>query len=173
MTEVKRSVNMDELKPVSRKTLDAEKLTALDFSVSTFFNTGFRSLRFGMTFDNLGKDITLIDETWHTPVAFAVGGAVEMFGQRDDQTYLTVTFENYFATDNADVQYRLGGELWLQKSFALRGGYKFKFDEQSWTLGAGLKFTVADGRVVQADIAYSDFGEYLDSPLRFTLSGAF
>ncbi len=157
----------------TQETLDTDRLTAFDVSISTLFYTGFKSLRLGMTFENLGRDVKVISSVAHMPVSFSTAAAMEIFGSRGDPGYLTLTGENYYATDFAEVQYRVGTEFWIQNSFALRGGYKINFDEESWTLGAGLKFTMADGRVVQADIAYGDFGAYLNAPLRFTLSGAF
>ena len=157
----------------TQQTLDTDRLNAWDVGVSTFFYTGFRSLRLGMTFENMGKDVKVIEDVRKMPVAFSTAAAMEIVGATGDPTYITVTFENSYATDFADPQYRFGGELWLQNNFALRAGYKANFDEESWTLGAGLKFSMPNGRVVQADVAYSDFGTYLDAPLRFTLSGAF
>ncbi len=157
----------------TQETLDTDRLTAFDVSISTLFYTGFKSLRLGMTFENLGRDVKVISSVAHMPVSFSTAAAMEIFGSRGDPGYLTLTGENYYATDFAEVQYRVGTEFWIQNSFALRGGYKINFDEESWTLGAGLKFTMVDGRVVQADIAYGDFGAYLNAPLRFTLSGAF
>ncbi len=157
----------------TQQTLDTDRLTAWDVGVSTFFYTGFRSLRLGMTFENMGKDVKVIDDVRKMPVAFSTAAAMEIVGAVGDPTYITATFENTYATDFADPQYRFGGELWLQNNFALRAGYKANFDEESWTVGAGLKFSMPNGRMVQADVAYSDFGAYLDAPLRFTLSGAF
>jgi hypothetical protein len=157
----------------TQQTLDTDRLTAFDVGVSTFFYTGFRSLRLGMTFENMGKDVKVIDDVRKMPVSFSTAAAMEIVGAVGDPTYITATFENTYATDFADPQYRFGGELWLQNNFALRAGYKANFDEESWTVGAGLKFSMPNGRVVQADVAYSDFGAYLDAPLRFTLSGAF
>ena len=157
----------------TQQTLDTDRLNAWDVGVSTYFYTGFRSLRLGMTFENMGKDVKVIDDVRKMPVSFSTAAAMEIVGATGDPTYMTVTFENTYATDFADPQYRFGGELWLQNSFALRAGYKANFDEESWTVGAGLKFSMPNGRIVQADVAYSDFGTYLDAPLRFTLSGAF
>ena len=157
----------------TQQTLDTDRLSAFDVNVSTFFYTGFKSLRLGMTFENMGKDVKVVEDVRKMPVSFSTAAAMEIVGAKGDPSYLTFTAENHYATDFADPQYRLGGEFWLQNSFALRAGYKVNYDEESWTLGAGLKFTMADGRVVQADIAYSDFGAYLNAPLRVTLSGAF
>ena len=157
----------------TQETLDTDRLTAFDVSISTLFYTGFKSLRLGMTFENLGKDVKVIESVAHMPVSFSTAAAMEIFGSKGDPGYLTLTGENYYATDFAEVQYRVGTEFWIQNSFALRGGYKINFDEESWTVGAGLKLSMPNGRIVQADVAYSDFGVYLDAPLRFTLSGAF
>jgi hypothetical protein len=54
----------------------------------------------------------------------------------------------------------------------VRGGYKFKFDEETYSLGLGVKFRPAKKREVRADFAYTRFGVF-DPPLRFALSGSF
>lgn len=157
----------------TQETLDTDNLNVLDFSVSTLFYTGFKSLRLGMAFENLGKDLTLVEDRASMPVSFTIGGAMEILGEKGDQTYLTVTGENYYATDAAKVQYRLGGELWLQETLALRGGYKVNFDEETFSVGAGFKFNPSEGRQLRVDVSYTDFGMYLDAPIRFTVGGSF
>ena len=82
----------------------------------------------------------------------------------------TASIEGAYFTDR-DQRYNLGGELWLKNIVALRAGYKFDYDAESWTIGAGLKGTFS-GRNIRLDIAYSDFGKYFDAPIRLSFSGS-
>ena len=153
--------------------LDLDRLTAYDITVGTHFYTGFRSLRLGMAFMNLGKDnVVTGGETQIMPVVFSFAAAGEVFGEQGDPAYLTLTLENYYATDYSEPQYRLGGELWFQNTLAVRGGYKFNYDIETFSMGLGVKFSPAEGRDIRADFAYTKF-DYFDAPLRFTLSGSF
>jgi hypothetical protein len=106
-------------------------------------------------------------------VAFSFGFAAEVFGEKGEPAYLTVAGDTYYATDVAEPQYRLGGEMWFQNALAVRAGYKFNYDEETYSAGIGVKLKPAEGREIRADVSYSHFGGRFDAPLRFTLSGAF
>jgi hypothetical protein len=61
---------------------------------------------------------------------------------------------------------------------ALRAGYKFNYDSDAYTLGAGLRWKMGGkGRALTADFAYSglksDAGKFFDAPLRLSLGGSF
>lgn len=156
----------------TQETLDFDRLRGFDINMGTFFYTGFKSLRLAMTFRNLGKDMKVFQESYRMPTAFNVAFAMEALGKEGDPVYLTVTGENYYATDFANPQYRVGGELWLHNALALRAGRKFRYDEETFSFGAGVKFRPAKKREVRADFAYTRFGVF-DPPLRFSLSGSF
>ena len=53
------------------------------------------------------------------PTTFSFAVAMEAFGQKGVPVVLTATAENYFATDFAEPQARIGGELWLQNTVAV------------------------------------------------------
>jgi hypothetical protein len=156
----------------TQETLDFDRLRSFDINMGTFFYTGFKSLRLAMTFRNLGKDMKVFQETYRMPTAFNVAFAMEALGKKDQNMYLTITGESYYATDFANAQYRVGGEFWLQNALALRVGRKFKYDEETFSFGAGVKFRPSKKREVRADFAYTRFGVF-DPPVRFSLSGSF
>ncbi len=157
----------------TQDTLDQDRVSAVDISMGTFFYTGFRNLRIAMAFKDLGKDVEVFEEVnYSLPTTFSFAVAMEAFGQKGDPAVLTATAENYFATDFAEPQARIGGELWLQNIVAVRAGYRFKQPAQSYTLGFGLKLQPVEGKEVRADFSYTQF-DYFDAPLRFSLSGSF
>ena len=45
---------------------------------------------------------------------------------------MTGSFEGAFFTDR-EQRWNLGGELWIQNLIALRAGYKFKYDAETYT----------------------------------------
>lgn len=157
----------------TQETLDQDRFSSVDVNLGTTFHTGFKSLRMGMGFYNLGKDLRILAIDYQLPVMFKFAFAMEILGKQGGDTYLTVTGENQYATDFAEPQYRLGGELWFKNSLALRGGYKFNYDLETYSLGAGVKFHPVKRSEVRADFAYSNFGYKFDAPLRFSLSGSF
>jgi hypothetical protein len=50
----------------------------------------------------------------------------------------------------------VGGEYSLNDMLFLRGGYKFNYDAETWSAGAGFKFSVGD-MALTLDYGYSDF----------------
>ena len=104
------------------------------------------------------------------PLVFHTGIAMEVFGNLGDPVSLTGSFEGAFFTDR-EQRWNLGGELWIQNLVALRGGYKFKYDAETWSVGGGLKGTFG-GRSIALDVSYSNFGDLFDAPLRLNLSGS-
>ena len=106
------------------------------------------------------------------PLYFTVGGAVEAYGDKSGPTYLTVSFESAYAVDYA-ARWHLGSELVLARYLALRGGYKFNYSEETYSVGAGLKLPLPGGRSASVDVSYTQMGSLLNDPVRFTLSGSF
>jgi hypothetical protein len=56
-----------------------------------------------------------------------------------------------------------GVEYWFKDFVALRGGYKFNYDFEGFSFGAGIKWMG-----IEIDYAYSDFGSILGSINRFS-----
>ena len=151
--------------------LGAEKLTGISMGVGTQFYTGFRSLRIGMSMKNLGGETTVVSLNSTMPTVFHVGTAMELVGELGDPVSVTGAFEGAYFTDRWQ-RWNLGGEMWVRNMLALRAGWKFRYDEESWSIGAGLKGTVS-GHTFNVDFSYSDFGDLFEAPVRLTLSGTF
>ena len=142
------------------------------FGVGTIFHTGFRNLRVAMSLRNLGRDGQYEQVSFWMPLNYHMAISDELYGKKGDPVYLTVAFESIYAIDY-DQRYHIGGELWLGDVLALRGGYKFNYDAETFSLGAGVKYEVTQGRKLMLDLSYTDFGYLLTPPLRLTLSGEF
>ena len=147
-------------------------LNTVKLDVGTLFHTGFRNLRLAMSLKNLGRNERYEQVPFWMPLNYYMAISDEIYGAQDDPTHLTVAFESAYMVDY-DQRYHIGAELVLAGIASLRAGYKFNYDAERYSLGGGLKYEVAEGREIQLDIAYTDFGRLLNAPVRFTLGGTF
>ena len=154
-----------------QSTLATEKLKTVAMNVGTLLHTGFKSFRIGMSMKNFGNEQRIVSENSEMPTVFNVGGSMEVYGELGDPVSLTGAFEGAYFTDRCQ-RWNLGGELWLRNLLALRAGYKFQYDAESWSVGAGLKGAFS-GHTFHVDVSYTDFGDLLEAPLRLTFSGSF
>ena len=136
---------------------------SVDFG--TVYHTGFRSLRLAMIARNFGPDTHLIgwSEEYQAeavdvrmPLDFRVGLAMDFFESKESPHFLTVTLEGTHPNDgpekvNAGVEYTLGEIL------TLRGGYRFNYDEESFTFGGGVRYSMGKYGA-RFNYAFVDFG---------------
>jgi hypothetical protein len=136
---------------------------SLDFGTS--FYTGFRSLRIAFAARNFGPDSRFVDYSEELqaepvdvrmPVEFRFGTAVDFLDGEGSNGALTLSTGVYQPNDGPP-KINTGAEYRYLDVLALRGGYRFNYDEQDLTLGAGVSYSVAgySGRV---DYAYLGFG---------------
>jgi len=59
--------------------------------------------------------------------------------------------------NDADEQYNLGAEYVFNGAIALRGGWKFAYDEENFTAGFGLKMHDVMGFSGNLDYGYNNF----------------
>lgn len=145
-------------------------LGALGFDFGTVYHTGFKSLRFGMVVQHFSRDMQYESQPEYThdrfsmPLIFKLGMAMEVsdfFPSWKNIHQLTLATDLLHPRDYTE-RVHVGLEYWFQGLLALRGGYKFNYDSESFTGGIGLRFRVS---TLQAYLDYSiaDFGEYFDN----------
>jgi hypothetical protein len=150
------------------------------FDVGTFYNTGFKGIRFGMSFQNFGKSVTFLsqgdrEEGYDVPLVFRVGVAADVVGTNGfldlgaDHRF-TLCFESVNSNDYGD-RWHLGGEYALGDFLALRGGYRLNYEEGNLSLGIGVHQRLADADV-RLDYTFISY-EFIDSPHRLTLTVGF
>ncbi len=149
-------------------------LSMWKYSVNSFsadlgviFLTDFHGFRFGMSIVNFGPEIKFIKEQYAIPTNFSFGAAIEPI--KYGRHILTLAFSTIKSTD-AEQKLRIGTE-YNYNNLALRAGYKFGLDEESWSVGCGLKIIIANLKM-KIDYAYSNFGIIGDRNL-FTLGLSF
>jgi hypothetical protein len=173
--------------------LDREKASTIAFDIGSIFETNFlNNLKIGMSLSNLGgrmklsgsglqvqyspnpgypTKITTADlttEEWDIPLYFRLGIASDVI--RDENLRWRMVGE---VMDSRDYIYRisLGTEFAFSERYFLRGGYKFMYDEEDLTLGAGVNIDV-NWAQIRLDYAYANFGVF-DNTQRFSVIFAF
>jgi hypothetical protein len=161
--------------PDSRDSLWSEKNEAntVVYDIGTIFYPGFESLRIGMTIANFSTALRYeynIGRTnaFELPLTFRMGAAMDILdflGEHPNYSFL-VDFELVHPRDYSQ-RFHLGGELSVMKILKLRAGYKFCYDQEGLSFGAGIH---TDN--LKLDFAYSDFG-YFDFVNRISLGLSF
>lgn len=154
------------------RTVD-NNLGAIGFDFGTVYRTGFKSLRFGMVVQHFSRDMEYESQPeyrhdrFSMPLIFKLGMAMEVsdfFPQWEKTHKLTVATDLLHPRDYTE-RVHLGMEYWFRGLVALRGGYKFNYDSESFTGGIGLRFHVGS-MAAYLDYSISDFGEYFDNVSR-------
>ena len=137
---------------------------SLDFG--TIYYTGLRSLRIAITARNFGPDSRFggWSEEYQTesdnvrmPLDFRAGIAMDFLDEPGSSHILTVIAEGDHPNDGVE-KFHLGVSYAFDGTFFVRGGYKFNYDVQKFTFGAGVTYPIG-GTIGTINYAYVDFGE--------------
>jgi len=136
------------------------------FDFGTVYYTGFKSLRLAMTARNFGSDVQLTgwSEEYQAeaddikmPIDFRIGVAMDFFDEQPNSPHiLTVSLEGDHPNDGPE-KVNLGMEYAYNDMFFIRSGYKFNYDEEGLSFGAGIKCDIY-GHSGRFNYAYVDFG---------------
>lgn len=144
----------------SRDMKNETEAVAYDFG--TFYNAGFKNIRIGMSVQNFANK--------PLPLTFRFGAAIdlnELLFPDADHHVLTLAADALHPKDYSE-RVHFGLEYVFDQTFALRGGYKLNYDEESFSGGAGLRITL-EGLKLLFDYAFTDFGA-LGGVNRFSLT---
>jgi len=146
------------------------------FDFGMLYDTGFRSVTLGVSVQNFGSQVTFADVAHPAPLAFRLGVSSNLFGRegllfQDDQNRLTLAYD-LFQPNDYHQQMHLGAEYSFSEWVALRAGYKFEYDSEGATFGAGVRADVADW-LVRMDYSYGQMSEYLNDVHRISLGVQF
>lgn len=176
------------------ESIHQERAQGFGFDFGTLLYTGFRSLRLGMSISNMGPELeftgpdlnvsydpqegqgsnpdlgaSLNTSPYDMPLMFRVGLAYDLV--MGPKANLLLSTELKHPSDNVE-QAAFGAELGYDDHFFLRGGYKLNYEEESFTVGGGLKATVNESTNLLIDYAWQDFGR-LQSTQRFSVGFSF
>lgn len=171
-----------------------ETASGFAFDFGTMLYTGFRSLRLGVSINNMGPEmefsgndlIVNYDEQngggandpvnaelqstpYELPMIFRFGMAYDfIFNEKSKMTFAS---EISHPNDNAQ-QGAVGAEFNYDDLFYLRGGYKINYDEQGISFGGGLNTVVSGETRLLLDYSWQDYGR-LNSTQRFSVGFTF
>ena len=166
-----------------RETWDDVSAGGLAVDIGTLYDTGFRTLRIGMTIQHFGGELTPDGEytTWNSggdstmtyegysmPMTFKLGLAMDVIDRGPH--FLTIEVDGVHPADNVE-QVNVGAEYWYNNMIAIRGGYRINTDEEGLTAGAGFRIPLGN-QTITLDYAYADWNK-LDMVHRAGLGIAF
>ncbi len=153
------------------------------FDVGSFYNTGWKGIKIARSAQNFSTPArwlnTLEEEqqSFDLPLIYRIGTSIDLLGGSDlllggDPLKQKLTF-NIDAIHSNDYAERLhlGMEYWFLNMFALRGGYKFNYDEGNLSFGAGFNYDSGFANL-RVDYAYVNY-DFLKSPHRFSVIMSF
>jgi len=124
----------------------------IDFG--TIYDTGFRSIKIGMSISNTGSEMKFIDKGVKMPVIFRVGMSMNLYQNGPHSILSAAEFSH--PPDNAE-RANWGAEYAFQDFFFARAGYNFNYDSDGAAFGAGFKFPISGAAVARLDYAYTDW----------------
>jgi hypothetical protein len=108
------------------------------------------------------------------PLTYFIGiafDALELAGDFNNDIHsLMIALDAIHPRDYAE-RLHLGAEYWFKNMVAVRTGYKFNYDEEGISFGAGLKYNVS-GLNLKLDYAYSNFVVF-ESVNRISIGASF
>jgi hypothetical protein len=142
------------------------------FDFGMQYNTGFRSIRLGVSVQNFGPSVKFAKESSPAPLAFRIGGAVDAIGEnallmQNDKNRLTVAYDIFHPNDYAQ-QMHVGMEYAFSEMVFLRAGYKWNYDSEKLTYGGGIRYGVG-GYDLSFDYSYGSMGNLLGQVHRLSL----
>ncbi len=145
-----------------QENLDQTEVKNWNTDFGLHYRTGFKSLRLSMVARNFGPDKEFtgftelygVPQSVRMPVDFRLGIGFDPISIENHRisTYLEGVHPN-----DGPERVHAAVEYSFLNFFALRGGYKFNYDEQGLTFGGGLRYS-AGGFGGRVDYAYVDFG---------------
>ncbi|MDY0080074.1 MAG: PorV/PorQ family protein [Ignavibacteriales bacterium] len=148
-----------------QETIDIYSASNFLFDGGILYYTGLGSLRLGAMIQNFGVDTKYKNEPFKMPSNLKLGLAGELYENKIEGYRVTGIVEAIHPNDNNE-RINCGLEVSYQEMLILRGGYKFFYDEETYSVGIGLnpKF---NNYPIEFDFAYSDYGR-LGDILRFS-----
>ena len=127
--------------------------SSIAFDIGTLYDIAILRSHIGVSLTNIGKDLKYLEEQFSIPTALRFGVLVDILKEADHQVVTTLQISRL---NDAEEQYNLGAEYVFNNMVALRGGYKFAYDQEDYAGGLGFKLSSfgLDGTL---DLAYNHF----------------
>lgn len=149
--------------------IDDAKTTTWSVDIGTLYWTGLGSFRISMLGKNFGPDAEFTTYSGRIerapvkirmPMMFILGAAYDIMEIKTDFPHRLTIAAEYIKPNDGPEKVNLGAEYFLLHNFYFRGGYRFNYDEDSFTLGFGAEYSVSDDILIKLDYAYLDLGRF-------------
>jgi hypothetical protein len=147
---------------------DEIKANSFAFDIGSLYDMPLLRTRLGISVNNLGKDMTYINEQYSLPTALRFGARTTVI---ESDAHLVYAVLQIARPNDADEQYNVGAEYVFSGLVALRAGYRFNYDTEDWSGGMGLNL-VSLGIDGNLDYAYTHF-QFLPGTHMFTAQVGF
>lgn len=166
-----------------------ETATGLALDLGSIMRTDFHDLKIGMSLSNFGGEVhysgrdlltkadidpaidgnytsnaDLKTESWPLPLQIRIGIAMDLVGTGhavfpSQSTRLTTAIDAVHPNDGPE-HINAGFELAWHDWLFLRSGYRFNYDEENWTIGGGLLWSVGGSGKWAINYAVVPFGVF-------------
>lgn len=149
--------------------LDDAKMKTWSLDIGTMYWTGIGSLRISMLGKNFGPDgqflsygnrIAQAPANVRLPMEFIIGMAYDILPGTDGSQHRLTAAAEYVKPNDGPDKYHIGAEYFAFSNIYLRSGYRFGYDEATYTFGMGMEYSVADEVGIKFDYAYSNVGRF-------------
>jgi hypothetical protein len=147
---------------------DELKASSVAFDIGSLYDIPILRTRLGISLNNLGKDMTYINEQYSLPTALRFGARATIHQEENHLVYGVVQVSR---PNDSDEQYNVGIEYVFQDFLALRTGYRFNYDTENWSGGLGINLSTigVDGTL---DYAYTNY-KFLPGTHMFSMEVGF
>ena len=131
----------------------------IDFGI--LYKTGFESLNLAMAIRNFGPETQFDTESAELPLTFKMGVSMDILDVTNidtDTHSLLISIDNNNTRDYEE-QLLFGFEYTFVDRFVIRGGHGFPKDEESFSLGMGVKQPLGS-LTLSVDYSYTAFGVF-------------
>jgi hypothetical protein len=136
-----------------QSTLATYTASATAFDFGTLYDTGYRSLKIGMSIQSIGSEMTYIEDPVKLPTVFRVGMSMDLLNSARQQLLASGEFQH--PPDNTERA--CGGvEYALMDLVFLRGGWYFRYDQERFGVGGGVKVATDQSLGIKADYSYTE-----------------
>lgn len=149
------------------------KVRSIAFDGGIHFKTGYRSIEIAAAIKNFGQDVKFIENKFPIPQVLNIGVSAYVIGSADNNLLMnseenSVLFEyDISQLRDFDQQHIVGLEYSFKNMLQLRAGYKFNGDQETYSLGCGVKY-----QNLRFDYSYNPFGDYLPAVHRVSVGFA-
>ena len=130
--------------------VETKNATGIAGDIGVRYRTPLRGLTAAATVTNLGSEMSYVDDQFILPIAARIGVAYRTRALLDG----IILAADLRMPNDSDVKSHLGVEIWPHEMFALRGGLKSGYDEESGAVGFGVNY-----QRFQVDYAFAPFSD--------------